>query len=172
LPHEQFLIAGDSNALLQTSYQCSSKEEVMKRVIIAGAIVLASVLNAHAGQMVYKWYDTIRPNGHKRPDVVSNANLATCNAQFGEQTDGLSPGFKACMESQGYRLISARMRGVAAGTVIYNRDSRDPGVGWHTENGFRVCHNDCDNPEIPGSGATCSNVTVIGTPMRQCVTHN
>jgi hypothetical protein len=66
----------------------------MKRVLMAGAMVLASVLNAHAGQMVYKWYDTIRPHGHKRPDAVSNTNLAKCNAQFGEQRDGLSPEFK------------------------------------------------------------------------------
>jgi hypothetical protein len=146
----------------------------VKRVLIAGAVVLASVLNAHAGQMVYKWYDTIRPHGHKRPDAVNNANLAKCNAQFGEQRDGLSSEFKACMEGQGYRLVSARMHGIPAmnGTVTYNRDSRDPSFGWHTENGFRVCHNDCDNPEIPGSGAVCSNVTVMGTPMRQCVTHN
>jgi hypothetical protein len=162
------------NPRLHASNQDLSEEEVMKRVIMAGAIVLASVLNADAGQMVYKWYDTIRPNGHKRPDPVSYANLATCNAQFGAQTDGLSPEFKACMESQGYRLLSARMHGTPASstTVTYNRDSRDPRVGWHTENGFRVCHNDCDNPEIPGSGAVCSNVTAMGTPMRQCVTHN
>lgn len=148
----------------------------MKRIFIAGTIILCAVLNAHAGQMVYKWYDTIRPNGHKRPDAIGNANLAKCNAQYGEQTDGLSPEFKACMESMGYRLISARMHGIPAsalnGAVTYNRDSRDPSVGWHTENGFRVCHNDCDNPEIPGSGAACTNVTVMGTPMRQCVTHN
>jgi hypothetical protein len=73
----------------------------MKRLLIAGAIVLAGVINAQAGQMVYKWYDTIRPNGHKRPDAVSYANLAKCNAQFGEQTDGLTPEFKACMEARG-----------------------------------------------------------------------
>ena len=144
----------------------------MKRALIAGAILLATALNAHAGQMVYKWYDTIRPHGHKRPDAVSYANLARCNAQFGEQTDGISPEFKACMEAQGYRLVSSQLRGVPNATVTYNRDSPDPTVGWHTENGFRVCHNDCDNPEIAGSGAICSNVTVMGTPMRSCVTHN
>jgi hypothetical protein len=123
------------NPRLRASNQDWSEEEVMKRVIVAGAIVLASVLNAHAGQMVYQWYDTIRPNGHKRPDPVSYANLAKCNAQFGEQTDGLSPEFKACMESQGYRLLSARMHGTPASNnaVTYNRDSRDPSVGWHTE---------------------------------------
>jgi len=162
------------NPRFHASNQYFSKEEVMKRLVIAGVIVLASVLSAHAGQMEYKWYDTIRPNGHKRPDAVSYANLATCNARFGEQTDGLSPEFKACMEGQGYRLVSARMHGIPASnnTVTYNRDSHDPSVGWHTENGFRVCHSDCDNPEIPGSGATCSNVTVMETPIRQCVTHN
>ena len=46
----------------------------MKRLVIAGTIVLCAVLNAHAGQMVYKWYDTIRPNGHKRPDGIGYAN--------------------------------------------------------------------------------------------------
>ena len=58
-------------------------------------------------------------------------------------------------------------------TVVYNRDSRDPNVGWHTDNnGMRVCHNDCDNPEIPGSGAVCRNVTFMGMAMRECTTTN
>ena len=30
-----------------------------------------------------------------------------------------------------------------------------PNVGWHTQGGMRVCTQDCDNPEIPGSGYTC-----------------
>jgi hypothetical protein len=54
--------------------------------------------------------------------------------------------------------------------TVYNRDSRNPAVGWHTENGMRVCHYDCDNPEIPGSGARCRNVNFMGMPMRECVT--
>jgi hypothetical protein len=43
------------------------------------------------------------------------------------------------MEGLGYRkawaiLMSARMHGIpASGTVTYNRDSRDPSVGWHLE---------------------------------------
>jgi hypothetical protein len=53
-------------------------------------------------------------------------------------------------------------------TVIYNRDSPDPAIGWHWENGMRVCHNDCDNDEIPGSGFTCRDVTVMGQAMREC----
>ena len=55
-----------------------------------------------------------------------------------------------------------------SGTVTYNRDFKDPNVGWHWEGGMRVCHNDCDNPEIPGSGYTCRNVQAFGMPMREC----
>jgi hypothetical protein len=88
----------------------------MKRVIVAGAIILATVLSADAAKH------------HKRP-----AN---------------------------------------DGTVTYDRDSKDPEVGWHTENGFRVCRHDCDNPEIPGSRAVCKNVTFMGMAMRECVTTN
>ena len=56
--------------------------------------------------------------------------------------------------------------------VVYNRDSRDPTVGWHWEVGMRTCHNDCDNPEIPGSGYTCKNVNFMGMPMRECDSGN
>ena len=37
--------------------------------------------------------------------------------------------------------------GAASGTVTYNRDSPNPKIGWHWENGMRSCHSDCDNPE-------------------------
>lgn len=44
-------------------------------------------------------------------------------------------------------------------------------VGWHNDaSGMRVCHQDCDNPEIPGSGARCRDVNFMGMPMRECVT--
>jgi hypothetical protein len=56
--------------------------------------------------------------------------------------------------------------------VTYDRDSKDPNVGWHTQNGMRVCTEDCDNPEIPGSGYTCKNVQVLGMAMRQCTESN
>lgn len=58
------------------------------------------------------------------------------------------------------------------GVTVWNKDSKDPNVGWHTENGMRVCSHDCDNPEIPGSGARCKNVSFMGMSMRECVTGN
>jgi hypothetical protein len=57
-------------------------------------------------------------------------------------------------------------------TVTYDKDSPNPAVGWHWENGMRVCHNDCDNDEIPGSGFTCRDVTAMGMPMRECTRQN
>src|SRR5258708_6618508 len=104
----------------------------MKRILVAGALMFATALNANADQMVYRWYETIRQNGHKRPNAIGNANRAKCDAEYGEQTTGLSAGYKACMERLGYRLMAAARRSTPSATVIYNRDSRDPNIGWHT----------------------------------------
>ena len=60
----------------------------------------------------------------------------------------------------------------ASGVVTYNRDSADPNVGWHWEGGMRVCHQDCDNLEIPGSGYTCRDVQALGMAMRECDSRN
>ena len=79
----------------------------MKRIVIAAALVVSTVMSAHADQIVYKWYDTIRPGGNKRPDAVGMASVAKCRAQYGDETDGLPPGFEGCMRGQGYRLVSA-----------------------------------------------------------------
>jgi hypothetical protein len=143
----------------------------MKRLLIATALICSTALSAHADQMVYRWYDTIRHNGHKRPGAIGNANTAKCDAEYGQAFSGLPPGYTECMERLGYRLISAQQVPAPRLTVTYNRDSRDPNIGWHSEGGMRVCHNDCDNPEIPGSGAVCKDVEFMGTTMRECVTH-
>jgi hypothetical protein len=59
-----------------------------------------------------------------------------------------------------------------SGAVTYDRDSRDPGVGWHWRNGERVCTQDCDNPEIPGSGYTCRNIQLMGMDWPECTRTN
>ena len=74
------------------------------------------------------------------------------------------------MQRLGYRLVSARQVRAPRSTVTYNRDSRDPNIGWHNEGGMRVRHDGCDNPEIPGSGAVYKDVEFMGTAMRECVT--
>jgi len=56
-----------------------------------------------------------------------------------------------------------------SGTITYNVDSKDPNVGWHTVNGMRVCTQDCENPEIPGSGYTCR---YLPGGWRECVRRN
>jgi len=59
----------------------------------------------------------------------------------------------------------------APGVTVYNRDSPNPNIGWHIDaSGLRSCTNDCDNLEIPGSGARCHNVNFMGMAARECVT--
>jgi hypothetical protein len=65
-----------------------------------------------------------------------------------------------------------RVAGDSSHAVVYDRDSPNPAIGWHWENGMRVCHNDCDNDEIPGSGFSCRDVVAMGMPMRQCSRQN
>ncbi|WP_338692060.1 hypothetical protein V5279_38100 [Bradyrhizobium sp. 26S5] len=143
----------------------------MKRIVIVAALLMSAAVQAHADQLTVRWYDTIRPHGHKRPNAVGMAAVSACNQRLGEPDQGYIPeAFKDCMRGFGYRFMSDTLKRSERPATVYNRDSRDPSVGWHTENGMRVCHNDCDNPEIPGSGAVCRNVNVMGTTMRECVT--
>ena len=63
------------------------------------------------------------------------------------------------------------VRHAASGITVYDRDSSHPNIGWHTDStGMRVCTYDCDNPEIPGSGARCRTIHLMGMVGRECVT--
>jgi hypothetical protein len=146
----------------------------LKRTIIIFVALLAGAANAHA-QPQMKYYDLIRPHGHPRSDAIHEADLDYCYNQTGADRElADTPEFKKCMLGRGYRWVWTRMVGTPArsGTITYNHDSKDPAVGWHWDGGNRVCHNDCDNHEIPGSGFTCSDVTWMGTTARQCTRHN
>jgi hypothetical protein len=79
----------------------------MKRVFVAAVLIFASVINAHADHWVYNWYDTIRTNGHKRAKSISDPILKSCARKFGVPYRHLSPGYKKCMESNGYRFTSS-----------------------------------------------------------------
>ena len=56
-----------------------------------------------------------------------------------------------------------------SGTVTYNRDSKDPNVGWHWEGGMRASATTIATirkfraPAIPAR-----NVQAFGMPMREC----
>ena len=91
----------------------------------------------------------------------SNANAATADNSAAK----ISPAV------QHHKSKSAASRS-SSDVVTYDRDFKDPNVGWHTQGGWRVCTEDCDNPEIPGSGYTCKNVQVLGMAMRECNSSN
>lgn len=138
----------------------------MKRLLTAGLFVLATALHAHADDTY--WKDITGRNRDK--SVLIEAGNA-CDAQVGPDQDGkpTPPAYKRCMRQYGWRLESTVRSSTRRepGVTVWNKDSRDPSVGWHTENGMRVCSHDCDNSEIPGSGAVCKN---LGDGWRECVT--
>jgi len=119
----------------------------MKRAIIACAILLSAVLSAQA------YSDLGNDSRTAGSDAVMNVAV---------QHQGKKPG----------HVRKSRTPRSSSSVVIYNRDSKDPNVGWHWEGGMRSCHQDCDNPEIPGSGYTCRDVQVFGLAMRECDSSN
>lgn len=110
----------------------------MKPVLIISAILLSASVSAHA-----------TADAPQQPQAAPGTHVA-------------SHQIKKPMRTRNAATQSS------SNVVTYNRDSKDPNVGWHWEGGMRVCHNDCDNPEIPGSGYTCRNVQFLGMPMREC----
>jgi hypothetical protein len=117
----------------------------MKRATFAFVILLSAVLSAQA-------YAGAADNGSQTPasDAVKYAAL------------------------QQAKKVARKPSAAPASSpaVTYNHDSKDPNIGWHWENGERVCHQDCDNPEIPGSGYTCRDVQFLGMAMRECDSTN
>ena len=113
----------------------------------------------------------MRPHGRPLSEAVYQANLDFCRNQTagGRGRGDDTPAFKKCMATRG---LSTQDDPTPSPVITYNRDSKDPAVGWYWENGSRVCHNDCDNPEIPGSGFTCSDVVRLGMATRKCTRRN
>ena len=58
----------------------------------------------------------------------------------------------------------------AVGLPMEDGDLAEGHPFTYTENGLRVCTHDCDNPEIPGSGARCRTITFMGMRGRECDT--
>jgi hypothetical protein len=147
-----------------TLYKCS----IAISVALVGGLAVA-----HAGS-TDTYYDLVRPNGQPRSDAIFDADLNFCYGQTGaSRTSQDTPAFKQCMLGRKWRWESVQsVPNPPSKAVTYNRDSPNPNVGWHWQGGMRTCTNDCDNPEIPGSGYTCKNVQVMGMTMRECDSSN
>src|SRR5690349_19008565 len=80
----------------------------------------------------------------------------------------LSGGATTALAAKAHKPARAHMRADPRkpAVIIFNRDSKDPNVGWHWVNGMRTCTQDCENPEAPGSGYTC---TYHADGWRECV---
>jgi hypothetical protein len=102
----------------------------MKRILVAAVLVFASVINAQADHWIYNWYDTIRPHGHKRVKSVSDPIVKSCTSKFGLPYRHLSPGFKKCMESNGYRLTSRYFVRSQPQPQPVQDDSSNDAINW------------------------------------------
>jgi len=146
----------------------------MKRMIIIALLLASSA--AHAQNYKNVWDDIRKPwRANSEMDAAVQTDSRACDAEVGELHGVATPAYKACMLRHDWKFDHASTSPAAQpspSTVIYNRDSRDPGIGWHWEGGMRTCHYDCDNPRIPGSGYTCKDIDYMGRPTTECTKTN
>src|SRR4051794_29204476 len=83
-------------------------EMSMKRVILAGMLLLGAEVNAQADHKIFNWHDTIRPGGHKRGDAAFEADVNYCNGVAGVQSTYVTAAYKACMRGRGYSYQSTK----------------------------------------------------------------
>ena len=154
--------------------RASSGEKAMTRVIIIAGILLIGAMHcAAADDLVDNYYDLVRPNGQARSESIFEADLNYCYGQTGADRNAHdTPAMKQCMLGRSWRWTGLVPSSSPGGWRPPPPDSPDPNIGWHWEGGMRVCRNDCDNPEAPGSGYRCRSVIVLGRNMTECVSQN
>jgi hypothetical protein len=146
----------------------------MKRLIVIAALLVASSM-AHAQNYKNVWDDVRKPwRADSAMDAAVQADAKACDAEVGELHGPATPPYKACMARHDWKFSHATRLPAAppSTTIVYNRDSPNPGIGWHWEDGLRTCHYDCDNPRIPGSGYTCRDIDYMGRPTTECTKSN
>jgi hypothetical protein len=146
----------------------------MKRMIIIAALLVGSA--AHAQNYKNVWDDVRKPwRANSEMDAAVQADAMACDAEVGELHGIATAQYKQCMLRHDWKFSHATRTSMArpsSSTIVYNRDSPDPGIGWHWEGGMRTCHDDCDNPRIPGSGYTCRDIDFMGRPTTECTKNN
>lgn len=142
------------------------------------AIIALLFTNSMTYAQNYKnvWDDVRQPfRADSEMNAAVQADARACDAEVGELHGPATPQYKACMSRHDWKFSHASKSSAtqpSSSTIVYNRDSPDPGVGWHWEDGMRTCHYDCDNPRIPGSGYTCKDIDYMGRPTTECTKTN
>lgn len=148
----------------------------MKGTITLAALIMIISSVAHAQNYKLVWDDVRSPwRANSEMNAAVQADSEACDAEVGEQHGPPTSQYKACMARHDWKLrrvVTSPVAKRSSSVIVYNRDSRDPAVGWHWENGMRTCHYDCDNPRIPGSGYTCRDIDFMGSPTTECTSTN
>lgn len=74
----------------------------MNRTIIAGILILGSVINASADTDVFR--DVRMPHGHARSQAAKMADFRACGARNDEVSNAKFPSLVKCMSSRGWRI--------------------------------------------------------------------
>jgi hypothetical protein len=119
----------------------------MKKIIIAAALVFGTLSPALAtSHYAIAFYDTLRPNGHKRSQAVGNAIAYSCYSQTGTSPEAApTQAFKDCMQAQGFRWMSTRLvqnppsRQAASGIPKGSFIDPDTGMLCHDSGGAAIC---------------------------------
>ena len=107
----------------------------MRKTIFAAALVLCWLSPALAlPHYDIAFYDTLRPNGHKRSQAVGKAIAYSCYSQTGSSPEAApTQAFKDCMKAQGFRWMSTKFvqgaPGKQATSAIPKGSFIDPDTG-------------------------------------------
>ena len=118
----------------------------MKKVLIAAAVVIASLSPALASHYGIAFHDTLRPGGHQRSLAVAKATSASCFTQTGTSPEAApTQAYKDCMMAQGFRWLSTKLlkdppakpvaNAIPAGQFI----DPDTGMLCHDSGGASIC---------------------------------
>ena len=92
-----------------------AKEDAMKRIIVATALLLGTAIATQAHAAPQTMYKDLRPNGHKRSDAAYQADVDACYRRTGGNPDVPdSAAMKKCMLSNGYSFLWQRGFGGAS----------------------------------------------------------
>ena len=138
----------------------------MKYLLISAILIVFTPTIAKA---YTDFWDDIRSpfRSDAEMDAALQADGRLCDRTVGVQKGPATRTYKKCMLKHDWKFSHA-VRDAASSVTVYDHDSPDPDIGWHWEDGMRTCHNDCENPEIPGSGFTCRDTDFMGIPSREC----
>jgi hypothetical protein len=121
----------------------------MKRLFQIVAVLALSCATAYADYYQDNYYDTIRPNGHKRSDAVAQKDVNDCYRTTGaDRSKPDNDAMKQCMAEHGYRFQFVKLIHTAPAHRAKQKKywiDPDSGLRCHAIKVFGVTGSSCLN---------------------------